>query len=194
MNEEFREEVDLLIQRESAKFSERRIVFYGSSSFRRWETLEQDLPGFETLNVAFGGSTILDTFEYYDKLLRAVTPEKIFYYAGDNDIGQGEDVNSVFSRFKQFYTRMRRDYPEVPFTFLSIKPSPERALFLEIILDVNKLVEAYLEEETNSNYIDIYFLMMNGEQVDGTLFCEDQLHMNEKGYSIWKEAILKELT
>ena len=35
-----------------------RVVFYGSSSIRLWNSIETDFPEFEIINLAFGGSTL----------------------------------------------------------------------------------------------------------------------------------------
>src|ERR1700745_4416542 len=51
----------------------RPIVFYGSSSIRRWSTLSQDIPDYTVLNCGFGGSRLTDCLYYAP---RGVTPFK----------------------------------------------------------------------------------------------------------------------
>lgn len=53
-NEEVTQFEEINIPEKSEK---KRVVFYGSSSFRLWSTLETDFPEFEIINRAFGGST-----------------------------------------------------------------------------------------------------------------------------------------
>src|SRR5580704_13065507 len=50
----FEQEVTSLENRR-IEFSQRPIVFYGSSSIRRWKTLSQDFAGYPVVNCGFGG-------------------------------------------------------------------------------------------------------------------------------------------
>jgi len=42
------------------------VLFIGSSSIRRWPTLQEDFPGVPVINRGFGGSTIADSTYYAD--------------------------------------------------------------------------------------------------------------------------------
>ena len=127
MNPEFESEVKALA---ASKLVNRNkldeVVFYGSSSFRLWGSLNQDFPQVNCLNIAFGGSTIQDCIDYFDLLIARTNPKAIFFYAGDNDIGNGASSEEVMARFIELLDMIDAKFPNVPFTFLSIKPSPVR--------------------------------------------------------------------
>jgi lysophospholipase L1-like esterase len=54
----------------------------------------------------------------------------------------------------------------------------------------NKQIKRYLKHQPNTVYIDVYSLMLNNDGgIQKDIFIEDNLHMNEKGYRIWTEAI-----
>jgi hypothetical protein len=50
----FEQEVTSLENRR-IEFSERPIIFYGSSSIRRWKSLSEDFTGYPVVNCGFGG-------------------------------------------------------------------------------------------------------------------------------------------
>ena len=56
--------------------------------------------------------------------------------------------------------------------------------------EANSLIKSFLKDQKNAAFIDVYHKMLNK---DGTpnksLFIEDELHMNAKGYAIWQKAI-----
>ena len=53
----FKEEVEQL-EKAVANHPTQSVVFYGSSTIRRWTTLEQDFPQAKLINLGFGGSTL----------------------------------------------------------------------------------------------------------------------------------------
>ena len=193
MNEEFEVEVKELAKSKLNATQEKQVVFYGSSSFRLWETMDKDFPEINCLNIAFGGSMIEDCIGYFDELIGRSNPEHILFYAGDNDIGNGASSEEVMARFIELLDKIDEFFPNVPFTFLSIKPSPSRLELIETIKEVNEMIKDYLVDAPNKSYVDIFSLMMDSNKIDSSLFIEDQLHMNEKGYLIWKNAVREHL-
>ncbi len=188
--------IDELMFEGNVKLLERRrvgtkkypVVFYGSSSLRLWETLEQDLPGHDILNLAFGGSTIDYCSYYFDRLIKPNNIKSFVFYAGDNDVGQGKSATQVFDSFLIFYNKFRESFPYTKFTFVSIKPSIERAKFINRIQKANKLIKEFLEKEPNTFYLNVHDQMLNGDKLaKPELYTEDELHMSEKGYELWKE-------
>ncbi|RZM05098.1 MAG: hypothetical protein EOO88_55400 [Pedobacter sp.] len=85
---------------------------------------------------------------------------------------------------------VRRKLPKVPIAFVSIKPSPSRQLIQPKVIETNSLIKAFLAKQKQTNYIDIYKDMIDDEgKPIASLFVEDNLHMNAKGYAIWIRAI-----
>lgn len=189
MNKIFESEVTTLVSEAKALREKRPMVFYGSSSLRLWTTLQEDLPEIESLNLAFGGSTIQDCIDYFDVLFQDIQPKGIMFYAGDNDIGQGDHAETVITRFKALLKKIRTAYADVPFTFISIKPSPSRMIYIDVIRRVNEEIRTILAHEHECYFLDIHTAMLQGSEANPTLFCDDKLHMNAHGYNIWKEKV-----
>ena len=88
-----------------------------------------------------------------------------------------------------FDCRFRESYPHAKSTFVSIKASPARSHFLKRIEASNDLVRQFLLRELNAFYLNVYDCMMLNENRDirEEPFAEDVLHMNRKGYALWKD-------
>lgn len=185
----FGDEVQSLVNNKVGT-KENPVIFYGSSSIRLWDSLEQDFPNTETLNVAFGGSTIDYCTHYFDKLVVPNNVKSLVFYCGDNDIGNGCSAHEVLENLKKIYFKYRKNFGPRHFTFISIKPSIERFGLIGTIKDANTLIKNFLWEEPFTTFINIFDDMLNHtKQVRKELFTEDNLHMNEKGYALWKSLI-----
>src|ERR1700761_279364 len=77
---------------------ERPPVFYGSSSFRLWDTLATDFDP-RVLNLGFGGSTLEACDYFFDRLVSPLRPRSLLLYAGDNDLGDGRTPEQAFGSF-----------------------------------------------------------------------------------------------
>lgn len=164
-------------------------LFYGSSSFRLWKSLNEDLKDYEIVNNAFGGSTLEACAYFFERLVVPMKAKTITLYAGDNDLGDGKSPALVKGYFDRFYYKLRHYYPNTPFTFVSIKPSPHRWHLKESIEEVNGYIQLQLENRPNCNFVDVYYDMCKDGKVDESLFAEDKLHMTNKGYEIWTKKL-----
>ena len=141
--------------------------------------------------MGFGGARIDYCLYYFDRLIKPSRPKSLIFYAGDNDIGDGRLPKQVLNSFIAFYNKFREYFPSAKFTFVSIKPSPDRFPFIERIIAANMLVKQFLSQEPRSNYLNIFDDMMDSEgKVREELFTDDGLHLSRKGYTLWKEIFL----
>src|SRR6266550_4287597 len=61
------------------------VLFIGSSSIQKWNSLADDFPGTKVINRGFGGSEIADSTVYVDRIVVPYRPKMVVLYAGDND-------------------------------------------------------------------------------------------------------------
>ncbi|GAA0544448.1 SGNH/GDSL hydrolase family protein [Chitinophaga japonensis] len=171
------------------------ILFTGSSSIRKWSSLEKDFPEHTVLNRGVGGTIVNDMIFYANDIIFPYHPRQIVLYVGDNDVPDGQTTaDSILQRTKRLFSVIRAKLPEVPIVYIAIKPSPSRAQFMEKALAANKLIAAFLETDPHAVFVDIYHPMLDeAGQPRPELFLSDMLHMNEKGYAIWREAIAPHL-
>lgn len=171
--------------------SKNGILFFGSSSLRKWTDLEKTFASYHAINRGFGGSTLSDAIYYVDDLVDPYQPRQIVIYSGENDIASGNvSAEMVLNRFDTLFTLIRKKLPNVPVAFIAIKPSPSRAQYLPIVIEANKLIKGYLQKKSKTAFINVYSPMLdkNGK-MRPELFVEDMLHMNAQGYQIWTKAI-----
>jgi lysophospholipase L1-like esterase len=73
---------------------------------------------------------------------------------------------------------------------VSIKPSPSRERLMPEMEKANSLIKNFLRHQKNAAFIDVYHAMLNKDgKPDKSIFQEDELHMNAKGYAIWQKII-----
>ncbi|CAM4820148.1 unnamed protein product [Rotaria magnacalcarata] len=167
------------------------LVFFGSSSIVKWSTLAQDFPDYTTLNRGFGGSTLLQCYQQFKRIIYPLEPSILVIYAGENDIADGQPAIVVQSIFRQLIPAIRHFYPNMPIAYISLKPSPSRVSKMGQMNDTNNRIRndiVLLFREVT--FIDIWpdMLLPNG-QPNPDLFLSDNLHMNSKGYAIWTKAV-----
>jgi pentatricopeptide repeat protein len=192
-NAPFYSEIQQFKTQDSIHFPPKQaILFLGSSSFRKWEDVQKYFPDYKIINRGFGGSTIPDAIYYLDKIVFPYEPKQVVIYEGDNDLASSDKItaDSVLNRFEKLFSLIRTHLPNTSIAFVSIKPSPSREKLIPEMQKANSLIKNFLKNKRKTAFIDVYHKMLSK---DGTpnksLFIEDELHMNAKGYAIWQKII-----
>jgi lysophospholipase L1-like esterase len=167
------------------------IVFLGSSSIRKWVDAESHFKQYNVINRGFGGSTLAQATDYVDYLVYPYQPRQVVIYSGENDIATDKvDANQTLQRCKDLITKIRRRVPNVPIVFLSIKQSPSRTTFSDVVLKSNNLIKSYLTTIPNTRFLDVNSKMLNAKGgLRPELFQADMLHMKPEGYAIWEREL-----
>jgi lysophospholipase L1-like esterase len=189
----FYNEIQQFKKQDSISFPPKNaILLVGSSSFTKWKDVQSYFPGYTIINRGFGGSVLPDVIRYANDIIIPYHPKQVVVYCGDNDLASSDTITPqiVTNRFKQLFSIIRSKLPSANITFVSIKPSPSRYKLLSKMEQTNSMIEAFLKSEKNTSFIDVFhpMLMANGRAIPD-IFLSDSLHMNEKGYAIWKKAI-----
>lgn len=166
------------------------VLFIGSSSIRLWQDLAKDFPAASVLNRGFGGSEIADSTCYADRIVAPYRPKLIVLYAGGNDLANGKTAPQVFADFREFVNRVRRDLPETRVAYISIAPNPARWHLIEQVKAANTLIKNHVARDPKLTYIDVFTAMLGPDSKPRPeLFVEDRLHMNRRGYEIWRTVV-----
>ena len=166
------------------------VVFYGSSSFRLWNTLGADLAPWPLVNRAFGGSTLAACVHFFERLVVPCAPRSIVCYAGDNDLGDGRPPAAVITAFDALVVKIEQYCGNLPLAYFAIKPSLARWPLRDAILEVNAAIKQRIDLRPRSVFIDTYTPMLGADGVPRTeLFIEDGLHLSAAGYQLWAELI-----
>ncbi len=169
---------------------ENEVLFIGSSSIRMWKTLREDFDPIPGINRGFGGSTMPEVIHYADRIIFPYNPKLIVLYCGENDIAEDATPEQVFGSFKKLNAMIEKRLPETNLIFISMKPSVARWGLWDKYKAGNKLIKEYIETKNNRVYLESADVMLTESgQPDSSIFIEDMLHMNAKGYAAWKSLV-----
>lgn len=165
------------------------IVFVGSSSIRFWSSLKDDFPGLPVVNRGFGGSELADSVKLADRIIIPYHPRQVVIYAGANDLAAGKAPDIVFGDFVALVTKIRESLPETRIAFIACAPNPARWRIVDKVKEFNELARDYCAGH-NLTFINVFPLMLGPDGLPKPdIFREDKLHMNAKGYAIWRQVV-----
>ena len=171
------------------------ILFIGSSSIRLWTSLAADFPGQPVVNRGFGGSQIREVTAFAPRIVLPYKPRLVVFYCGSNDIASGErDAAGVLEDYRAFVRTVHAALPDARVLFVSIAPNPARWHLRAPFRRANALVEAYTTTDPRLGYVDVWAHMVDrAGRPRPELFVDDRLHMNAKGYAIWRRILAEKL-
>lgn len=162
--------------------------FIGSSSMRRWTTLERDMRPWTAHNRAIGGATLTELSDRFAVEKSPTPPRAVIFYAGENDLAYGVPESTVIEEFRAFLDRKTATLGDVPVFFVSVKPSPTRLRFLEAQARYNAAVRRLAAERADLFFVDVVpSLAPNGRL--GPFYDADGIHMNTAGYQVWTRGV-----
>jgi lysophospholipase L1-like esterase len=112
-------------------------------------------------------------------------PKKVFIMGGINDIISGKDVNTIFNNYKLILNKLLEN---------NIEPIIQSTLYTTTdgwnknVTILNKLLSDYAKEN-NINYIDLNSKLSKNNTLISDYTVGDGLHLNYKGYIVWKNEI-----
>lgn len=170
------------------------ILFLGSSSIVGWD-LERCFPDRRAINRGFGGSQIVDSIQFTDRIVLPYRPRIIVFYAGDNDIAHGKSPDQVLADYKQFVKKVHAELPKTRIIFIAIKPSISRWNLVDKMREANAKIRKVAEKDARLIYLDIDKPMLGKDgKPRPEIFKSDGLHLNDKGYDLWSDLLRPHLT
>lgn len=192
----YENDVRLVEQKIGALPYDPETLFYGSSSFRLWHSLYDDFKAYAPLNMGFGGSTLEACVHFFPRMMKRLKPSYLLVYAGDNDLGDGKSPEMVLNYFFMLNTLVRNQFGDIPYTYISVKPSLSRWNITDKIKLTNSLImNAISSMDANTNFLDIYHSMLDARGLpDKTYYEKDGLHLSPRGYGLWKEIMASHIS
>ena len=165
------------------------IVFTGSSSVRLWGDLKEKFPGHQIINSGFGGSQASDLLFFIDELILSYNPKKVFIYEGDNDLWAKKSPTDVLNTTAEIIRRIKAKNASTQVILISAKPSISRWKIRNKYRRLNRKMNRFAKSDPTLFYVDVWKPMLNKRKLKTDIFIEDGLHMNQKGYDIWYDAM-----
>jgi lysophospholipase L1-like esterase len=165
------------------------IVFVGSSSIRLWD-VKKAFPDLPCVNRGFGGSHMGDSAYFAERIVIPYKPRIVVVFAGGNDIAAGKSPEQVCQDFQELVGKIHAALPKTKIYFVSLFPTVARWKLDDNMRRANELIEAFTKSNARLGYIDTRTKMTaEGGGPRPELLRADNLHMNDKGYTIWNEIV-----
>ena len=176
---------------DSAGIESGSILFIGSSSIRKWTTLEADMAPLPVVNRGFGGAITRQVNAYADRIIQPLQPSVIVLYCGENDIANSTYGPEVAVREFAYFVKWVAFYlPETPIVYLAMKPSPARWAYWDKFQQGNQAIATLCAADENLHFIPVEQVMLDEQGFPRPdIFIQDQLHLNKLGYELWTELI-----
>jgi len=160
----------------------RGIVFIGSSIFRFWTHLTEQMAPLPVLNRAIAGTVTADMVNGIDRLALAYKPRIVVYYCGSNDISVGENAGPIIERTKRFVQLLHEKSPETYFYYTAIQKAPEKKDRWDVVDAVNAEMKRFSGQAKNVGFIDLNPVLFDAQgRVREGLFLPDELHFRPDG-------------
>ena len=161
--EEEIKKLEALDQKES--YSDKAILFIGSSSIRLWNSINKDLYPYEPIRRGYGGAHYYDLIHFTERLVAPHDISAIAIFV----------ANDITGKKKTPKRGLRKD----------LKPKE--------VLRLAKFITRQIRKSHKS--ISIFFIDTRTQYIksDGLpndgFFIKDKLHLNNKGYQLWGKII-----
>jgi lysophospholipase L1-like esterase len=140
--------------------------------------------GAEEYNKAIGGEIFIPELS---EIKQDFTPDLITVAYGTNDWGKDRELDDFVARCKQFYTNLRKNYPDTP--IYAITPiwryGGEEVRKIGSTRDVGRIIGECVDG-LGITVIDGYGLVPE----DRSLYADHRLHPNDEGFVYYAEGIL----
>ena len=171
------------------------IAFYGSSSFRIWGSIAEDLGSLDIVNLGFGGGTYLSARHYMHQLLVPLKPNRVVLYFGENDIASdGLKAQTSLRHLHDLRDGIYRALPQADVFVVAIKHSPARWIYRHEFDLFNQMSRDWCNSSERTTWLDpnAGLIGENGLPMF-RYYLPDLVHLNAAGYAVWSEALRKTL-
>jgi lysophospholipase L1-like esterase len=166
------------------------ILFIGSSIFRQWTHLKEQMAPLPVFNRAFGGSRTEEVLLQMDKIVLPYKPRIIVYYCGSNDVNAGATASEIFLHFKQFCDRVTEKLPKTQVFYVSINRAPQKMSKWDVVDSANALVKNFCRTSKNRAFVDVNpVLFDNAGKPRMDLYRDDKLHFKDPAYEEFTRII-----
>ena len=185
--------LEILDQKEN--YSDQAILFIGSSSIRKWDSIKEDLNPYKPIKRGYGGAHYYDLVHFTKRLVSPHKVKAIAIFVANDITGEKEGINDlspkeVLNLAKFVVKQIRKTHKKTPIFFIETTPTSSRWKVWNKISKANGLIKDFTSKNKNMFYIDTrtFYIKSNGMPND-EFFIADKLHLNNKGYKLWGKII-----
>ncbi|WAL61480.1 GDSL-type esterase/lipase family protein [Thermocoleostomius sinensis] len=168
-----------------------RLTVLLGDSLSLWFPLELMSTDRFWLNQGISGDTTAGILQRLDAF-RETRPDTIYVMAGINDLRRGATDAEVTNNLRLIMQRLRRAHPYAKIIIHSILPTRLAALPTTRIHRLNQAIAAMTQEE-GVLFLNLQPVFMDETGILHRDLTTDGLHLNERGYRTWGNAMLSML-
>lgn len=170
------------------------VLFVGSSSIRMWD-VKKSFPDLPVINRGFGGSQVIDSLNFAERIILPYEPRVVVIYAGDNDLAKGVAPQQVANDYRELAAKIRAALPQTKIVYIAIKPSTARWKLIDKIRSANALIREATASDPLQVFLDVEPPMLGPDgQPRAELLRDDGLHMTDAGYAVWADLLRPHLS
>lgn len=189
----WQEDVGKLSSSNSVDGSSEHVLFLGSSSFRLWDSIVQDLEPLKVVRRAYGGARYRDLAIHTPELIKGLKFSKaVVFIANDITGSEKEDIDpeTVSKLARVVIYQLRQEQPDCQIHLLAVTPTPSRYKHWHRIQVTNTMLRKIAESTEGVFYIPTAYAFLDRDgHPRAELFKDDRLHLNQSGYQIWSRII-----
>ena len=184
------------VQNESEPDSQDAILFIGSSSIRRWETMATDMAPYRTIRRGYGGAKFTDMGVFVDRIVTPHQYRALVMFVGNGVTGKPKDhtPDQIEELARYIVGVSQKHQTDAPVFLIEITPCEKRFDAWPKIRQVNARLREIALSTPNTYFIPTasHYLKADGTP-RAELFVSDRLHLNERGYELWSSLIRRRL-
>lgn len=174
---------------------EGQIVFLGNSLTQGGNWSEY-FPQQNPVNRGISGDNTLGMLGRLHEIIKA-KPSKLFILAGVNDISLGRSNDKIMNGIKSIIYQVKEGSPNTTIYVQSLLPINKDVCKYQRMKNKEKQIEKLNKEiikfckSENITFINLYPHFLSEKRKLDAKYTSDGLHLNEAGYTVWKDQIRK---
>ena len=141
------------------------------------------------VNRGFGGSQLPEVTAFVGRIVTPYWPRQVIVYCGGNDINAGRAAADVLADYQALVRAIRTGTPTARIAYISLAPNPARWAQIETVKAANQAIKAWTTTDPRLTFIDVLGDAGSRRPAKPDIFVADGLHMNAKGYAIWRAIV-----
>lgn len=179
--------------------SEGQVVFVGDSLTDGYK-LDKHYADLDlaVYNRGIGGDTTSGVLGRMGVSIYDIKPSKVVLLIGGNDVNGGVEPDIIVENSLKIVSEIKENLPETEIYFVSMIPQNNdikmygdfsAEVHVAKIMEINAEIEKVLKNKKNVTYIDLFSLLKDEDNLLVKEYSTDGLHLTEKGYGIWTNAL-----
>ncbi len=172
------------------------VLFIGSSSIRRWESIKDDIKPYKPIQRGYGGAKFSDLAIYAERIIQPHQYKALVVFVGNDVSGRDSDhtPDQVEKLVRYVIDVSQAHQPKAPILIIEVTPTSKRFKAWPKIRELNARLREVTLTSNDTYFLPTaeYYLDAKGKPKDH-LFVSDLLHLNSDGYKLWSKLIRKRL-